>query len=85
MSDARKTTVQQARNACRRHDWADATALFLQADREEALDLRDLEALVWSAGIPRIIRAAHAPAREANNRPSAAAIVTFRIPSWRID
>lgn len=44
-------TLQAARSAYQRGDWADATTLFLQAEDEEALEIDDLEALVWSAGV----------------------------------
>lgn len=43
--------IQAARKAYREGAWADATELFLTADAEKELDVDDLEALVWAAGI----------------------------------
>ncbi|MCV0397246.1 MAG: LuxR C-terminal-related transcriptional regulator [Rhizobiaceae bacterium] len=43
--------IQAARTAYSQHAWADATELFLIADAESELDVDDLEALVWAAGI----------------------------------
>lgn len=44
-------TLQAARNAYRQSAWADATELYLRADAEAELEIGDLEALVWAAGI----------------------------------
>ncbi|MBF9030567.1 helix-turn-helix transcriptional regulator [Rhodobacterales bacterium HKCCE3408] len=44
-------TLAAARDAYRRGDWADATALFLSADADIGLSPDDLEDLVWAAGI----------------------------------
>ena len=44
-------TIDAARAAYRRGDWADATDLFLRADAEAGLRIHDLEALVWAAGV----------------------------------
>lgn len=44
-------TVEAARAAYRRNAWADATDLFLRADAEAGLEVGDLEALAWAAGI----------------------------------
>lgn len=44
-------TLQTAREAYGRGDWADATDLFLRADAESPLDAEDLDRLVWAAGI----------------------------------
>jgi DNA-binding CsgD family transcriptional regulator len=43
--------IQAARTAYSEGAWADATELFLTADAEKELDVDDLEALVWAAGI----------------------------------
>ena len=43
--------IQDARTAYSKGAWADATELFLSADAEAELDVDDLEALVWAAGI----------------------------------
>lgn len=51
MESNRIETIDAARKAYRRNAWADATELFLLADAEAALDVVDLEALVWAAGI----------------------------------
>ena len=45
------STLGAARQAYDRGEWADATALFQQADGEVTLAPSDLEALVWAAGI----------------------------------
>lgn len=44
-------SLEAARAAYRRSAWADATNLFLRADAEAQLEVEDLEALVWAAGI----------------------------------
>ncbi len=44
-------TLQTARQAYGRGDWADATDLFLHADAKSPLDAEDLDRLVWAAGI----------------------------------
>ncbi len=44
-------TLLAARDAYRRGAWADATDLFLRADAETGLEIDDLGALVWAAGI----------------------------------
>ncbi len=51
MSPNPPKAIQAARAAYDRGAWADATELFLTADAEMELDLDDLEALVWAAGI----------------------------------
>jgi DNA-binding CsgD family transcriptional regulator len=44
-------TIQAARDAYRCGEWADATALFLSADAVSELEIDDIEALAWAAGI----------------------------------
>ncbi len=44
-------TLLAARDAYQRGAWADATDLFLGADTETGLEIDDLDALVWAAGI----------------------------------
>lgn len=44
-------TIEAARDAYRRGAWTDATDLFLRADAEAELGIKDLDALVWAAGI----------------------------------
>jgi DNA-binding CsgD family transcriptional regulator len=51
MSQESLETVQAARRAYERRAWADATELFLRADADSELEIDDLEALVWAAGI----------------------------------
>jgi len=51
MSQNPLETIQAARDSYRRSAWADATELFLSADAESELEIDDLEALVWAAGI----------------------------------
>ncbi len=51
MSRKSDGTIQAARDAYERSAWADATELFLSADAESALEVEDLEALVWAAGV----------------------------------
>lgn len=43
--------IDAARAAYSSNSWADATDLYLQADAEAALDVPDLEALTWAAGL----------------------------------
>jgi DNA-binding CsgD family transcriptional regulator len=43
--------IDAARAAYSSNSWADATDLYLQADAESALDVPDLEALTWAAGL----------------------------------
>ncbi|MCG3190312.1 MAG: HTH-type transcriptional regulator MalT [Burkholderiaceae bacterium] len=45
------TVLQQAREAYARRAWADALALFQQADAATPLEGSDLERLAWSAGL----------------------------------
>lgn len=51
MSQSLLKTIHAARDAYQRSAWADATELFLRADAEAELEIDDLEALVWAAGI----------------------------------
>ena len=51
MSQKLVGTIQAARDAYERSEWADATELFLSADAESELEIDDLEALVWAAGV----------------------------------
>ena len=44
-------TVQAARDAYETGAWADATELFLRADAGCELEIDDLDALVWAAGV----------------------------------
>jgi len=46
-----RTLIQAARHAYQHGAWADATEMFLRADAETGLEIQDLEALVWAAGI----------------------------------
>jgi len=43
--------IEAARAAYSSSSWADATDLYLQADAEATLDVPDLEALAWAAGL----------------------------------
>lgn len=43
--------IQAARAAYRRNAWADATDLFLLAAADSKLEIEDIEALAWAAGI----------------------------------
>ena len=51
MAQGSLQSMKAARAAYRRCAWANATDLFLRADAETQLEVEDLEALVWSAGI----------------------------------
>jgi len=51
MSQNPLEAIQAARDAYQRCAWADATDLFVRADAESQLEVIDLEALVWAAGI----------------------------------
>ncbi len=51
MAEATRQIAEAARAAYRKGAWADATELFLRADAEVPLEVEDLEALVWAAGI----------------------------------
>ncbi|MGR3320943.1 MAG: LuxR C-terminal-related transcriptional regulator [Pseudooceanicola sp.] len=51
MPEKSETTIVAARAAYAQNAWADATELFLKADRFAPLGTDDLEALVWAAAV----------------------------------